>query len=171
MSRVGRTLTGMEVLGVRGAGDGLQPYLFSDTTCIRPCEPRRAHVLPRWGVRKPSRDVGATSWTPTIKVGVSRTIRISPRRRSTPTCAVRPGWRDCNEGRASSMHGDQGRNHCGNAPPSSSRRRRRVGRGSLLLQRTYKTLMKSVMFSRSDGRVDAPRAASANLFETTRRKD
>ena len=62
---------------------GLQPYPFTDTTHSRPCEPRRAHVLSRWDASKPSPDVGATSWTPTINAGVSQAGRISPRRRST----------------------------------------------------------------------------------------
>ena len=73
----------MEVLGMRGAGDGLRPYLFTDITHSHPCESRRAHVSPMWGARKPSPDVGATPWTPTIKAGVSQTVRISSRRRST----------------------------------------------------------------------------------------
>ena len=65
------------------------PYLFAETTHTHPCKSRQAHVLARWGARKPSPDVGAMSWTPTIKAGVSQTARINPRRRSNSTCAIR----------------------------------------------------------------------------------
>ena len=72
----------LSVCVVRATGS--RPYLFAETTYSRPCEPRRAHVLPRWGASKPSPDVGATSWTPTIKAGVSQTVRINSRRRPHP---------------------------------------------------------------------------------------
>ena len=68
---------------------GSRPSLFAETTRNQPCKPRQAHVLARWGARNPSPDAGAMSWTPAIKLGVSPTVRINPRRRSNATCAVR----------------------------------------------------------------------------------